>query len=354
MKKIKSLFATIVISSLLFSCNDKLKIAAPYKNITVVYGMLNKADTAHYIRIQKAFMDENQSALEMAQIADSNFYQSLNVVVREINASGVVINTLPLNRVDLLAEGYPKATGAFFNTPNFAFKFKYALSSANTYRIVITNALSGNIDSVETPIIENNLPISQFGITEWLRTNETINFVNIYTPNGSFDEIDYSINLPRNVGAAEIIVRFNWTDSNIVTGEATYKYADFNGFNVSLNSAQTNGSASTQNKNIYDFLKGIMGAPANSNTYRYMDSCDAYLWVAGKEYKRYNDLNQNKGGLTADEIKPLYTNVKGANVMGLVSTRTSVSKMQIPISLGTQDSLQSNSITRSLNIRFYK
>ena len=72
----------------LHSCSEDFEITAPYKDITVAYGILNITDTAHYIRIQKAFLDENKSAIDMAKVADSNFYAQLDVKVKEINKIG--------------------------------------------------------------------------------------------------------------------------------------------------------------------------------------------------------------------------------------------------------------------------
>lgn len=357
MKRIIPSLALIAGASSILSCNDKLNIAAPYKNITVVYGLLDIADTAHYIRIQKAFMDENQSAINMAKIADSSFYSALSVVMKEIGPSGNLISTIALNRVDLSDEGYTKDTGAFFNTPNYAYKFKYALNPSNQYRIVIKNIATGEVDSAISPVISDVGPISYFGVTEWQRTTETISFAKVLREDGKPDEINYGINIPANVGAAELAIRFNWTDSNIVTGTASHKYADFSSFTASKSIVPSTSSGQSfsftaQNKDIYDFLRNALGTPS-ANQYRYFDSCDMYLYVAGTEYQRYKELNANKGGLTADEIRPIYTNLRGLNVMGLFSTRAKTKRLQMPFGESTKDSIATNALTRDLNIRFY-
>jgi hypothetical protein len=354
MKKIIQSILLLASASGLASCNEKLNIAAPYKNITVVYGLLNRADTAHYVRIQKAFMDENQSAIDMAKIADSNFYNSLSVVVKELTSAGSLVTTIPLAKVDLAIEGFPKATGAFFNTPNYAFKFKHPLNAAYTYRLVITNTQTGNVDSANTNIINNDDP-SKFGIREWKSGLYQLSFEQVIRENGKMDETSFDADIPNSAGATELILRFNWTDSNIITGVSTKKYADFNSFSLSGNfnpGVSTNVTFITQNKNFYDFLADAMGKPENANQYRFMDSCDMILYVAGIEYQRYRDLNSNKGGVTADEIRPLYTNIKGKDVIGLFTTRTFTQKLQIGLTKDTRDSLRSNSITRDLNIRF--
>ena len=357
MKRIIPSLALIAGASSIISCNDKLNIAAPYKNITVVYGLLDIADTAHYIRIEKAFMDENQSAIDMAKIADSSFYSALSVVMKEIGPSGNILNTISLNRVDLTNEGYTKDTGAFFNTPNYAYKFKYPLNAGNQYRIVIKNTATGEVDSAISPVISDAGPITYFGVTEWQRSTETISFAKVLREDGKPDEIDYGINIPANVGAAELAIRFNWTDSNILTGAATHKYADFSSFTASKSIAPSTTSSQSfsfiaQNKDVYQFLRDALGTPS-ANQYRYFDSCDMYLYVAGTEYQRYNDLNANKGGLTADEIRPIYTNLRGLNVMGLFSTRAKTKRLQMPFGEATKDSIATNSLTRDLNIRFY-
>jgi hypothetical protein len=80
------------------SCSEDFKIAAPYKNIMVATGLLNMGDTAHYIRIQKAFMDENKSAIDMAKVSDSSFFAPgvLDVSIKEFNLNNSLLNTTPL------------------------------------------------------------------------------------------------------------------------------------------------------------------------------------------------------------------------------------------------------------------
>ncbi len=358
MKKITFALAAITSSALLFSCNDKLNIAAPYKNITVVYALLNQADTAHYIRIQKAFMDENQSGIDMAKEADSSFYKDLSVSIKELNKAGQVLTTIPLSKVDLGLEGYPKEAGAFFNTPNFAYKFKKSLNQDNTYRLIIKNNNTGNVDSAETPII-NTRDSAFFNVVEWRSgSSQRIAFPKTMTPEGKLLETNYSLNIPSNVGAAQLILRFRWMDSNTTAGTGVYKTADFTNFSQikpltpSTTSNQSYG-VFTQNINLYDFIRSSLGANPGPNQYRYLLACDMILYAAGIEYKVYNDFNSYKGGLTADEIRPVYTNIKGTDVRGLFSTRTFVQKLSVPFSDDTKDSIQNyNPATKDLHIRF--
>ena len=56
------------------SCNHKLEVNAPWKDITVVYGLLDQNDTVHYLKITKAFLGAGD-ALSFARIPDSSNYQ---------------------------------------------------------------------------------------------------------------------------------------------------------------------------------------------------------------------------------------------------------------------------------------
>src|SRR5438552_1913003 len=105
---VKRLLLLLPLVGLLSSCSEDFEVSAPYKPITVIYGMMDIGDTAHYIRIQKAFLDEHKSALDMALDPDSNFYPSLEVHLKELNDTGrgaLVFADEILPRVDLNNEG---------------------------------------------------------------------------------------------------------------------------------------------------------------------------------------------------------------------------------------------------------
>ncbi len=83
--------------ALLSACSTELEINAPYKNITVVEGLLNMRDSINFIKINKGFLGEGD-ALVYAQIPDSNEWSSDAIeyarVVRRRN--GQVLGTYEL------------------------------------------------------------------------------------------------------------------------------------------------------------------------------------------------------------------------------------------------------------------
>ena len=89
MRKAYSILTVLAAILFITACNNKLNVLSPYKNVTVVYGLMDQSDTAHYIRVNKAF-EGNGNAYTMAQQFDSSYYPAnqLNVQLQCVNISG--------------------------------------------------------------------------------------------------------------------------------------------------------------------------------------------------------------------------------------------------------------------------
>ena len=77
----KKLLYFLLLGSMLSSCSNDFEVSAPWKEVPVAYALLSPKDSAHYVRIEKAFLDPNVSALEIAQIADSLYYPENDIAV---------------------------------------------------------------------------------------------------------------------------------------------------------------------------------------------------------------------------------------------------------------------------------
>ena len=332
-----------------YSCSEDFEVAAPYKEITVVYGILDTRNAAQYIRVQKAFMDESKSAVVMAREADSNFYRGLTVQMRELNGSAVV-STFNLDRVDLTNEGFPKDTGAFFNSPSIAYKTTQQLNPARNYRLVVTNTETGRVDSAETEVIDSNR--NSFGVVQLdLQSNYFINFSRstsnfLLTPTGLTSATPF----PASIKMMEAMMRFHVIDRNTVTGVETERTYDFI-------FARTDSTASNwprieaANSSFYSFLASELG-PAPTNIQRYLDSPDVFIYAGTRELLSYQFFTQAQGGLTGDQVRPIYTNIKSkdGNALGLFAARTMRVSLEVPIAVIVIDSLRSNPLTTNLNI----
>ena len=353
------LFAAAVLFS---SCSEKFDVAAPYKDITVAYGYLDMADTAHYVRIQKAFLDENKSAVDMARVADSSFFSDIEVRIDRYSAIGSshsFVNSIPLARVDLNAEGYPKQPGAFFNAPNYAYKFTDALDQAYIYRLKIIHKGSGNIDSADAPIINNSRVGTSGGFYVSLLDNSDENLHGLqffstianrgFTIDAMYSPVTgYDYNGEQSPAQiAQAIIRFNWVDSNAITSAKTYHSYDFDAGYVHLSNKTI--SFPLKNQTLFNAIAtGLGTAPAN--TYRLFEPCDLTIYLSTSDYSKYQQAMLFQGtGLTASEISPVYTNVKGKDALGLFTSRASRTG-KIIIGDMTVDSLRLNPMLERVKI----
>ena len=353
-------FIAIVTLFSIASCSTKFNIAAPYKNITVIYGMLDQSDTAHYIRIEKAFLSNTKSAITMAQTWDSSYFGSLNVRIARINQLGGVYDTIHLTRVDLDLEGYPKQPGAFFTAPNYAYKFTNVLDPNYTYRLIVSNPVTGEVDSAETPVIVDTDP-TIFNVSDIDDTglnHAGLDFHSVIISNqdmlsfsGSYvAPVNFSFNGQTSpVAVSEFVIGFNWVDSNIQTHVKSYHSSnDDLGFQAL--SAQNIFTYNLNNIDMYSAVKSALGT-APANTIRLLGLCSLSAYMSTYDYSLYEQNALTQGtGLTGNNIEPSYTNIKGANVLGLFTSKGTRSGY-INIDYTTVDSLIASPILTGANLQ---
>jgi hypothetical protein len=102
-----------------------------------------------------------------------------------------------------------------------------------------------------------------------------------------------------------------------------------------------------ENKAFYNALVSALGAPA-SNIVRRVDTPDLLILAGGQVLKTYVDVNSAQGGITFDQIKPIYTNFSGDDVMGIISTRVTKKMIGIPYTESTFDSIINGQYTKNL------
>ena len=359
MKKIfSSLFAAAAL--LMSSCSEKFEVAAPYKDITLVYGFLDMGDTAHYIRIQKAFLDENKSAVSMAQSADSNFFNDINVRIERYRAFGTntYVDSIHLNRVDMTQEGYPKEAGTFFTAPNYAYKFTDALNPQYIYRLKVVHKSTGAIDSADAPVIDLAVTAFKVPIIDDNMTNlagmrftsvlpsRHFDFGGIYVPTPGYNFKGES----NPVRVAQAFIRFNWDDSDINTKLRTPHSYDMDAGLIAVNQSNNAFEYEISNNSLYAAISLGMGT-APANIVRLINRCDISVYLSTSDYADYrNALLIQGNGLTGSEISPVYTNIKGNNVLGLFTSR---GKHSGPVTIvgQTVDSLVASQMLKHTNLK---
>lgn len=350
----KFLLALCALALCLGSCSEDFDVAAPYRQITVIYGILDVRNPAQYIRVQKAFMDENGSAVDMSQQPDSSLYPegSLRVQIRELDSTGINVTTtfpdLPRVDLNLEAEEFRKAAGDFFGAPSYAYKFTGTLNPARRYRLVVTNTSTGRVDSAETEVI--NPDRSAFELLQ-------IDLVSDYKINFSITDATTQLRfnrLPATAKILEAVMRFHVINRNTTSGVETRDSFDFTFARADTTQGIFPPRLEASNLSFYSFLAGALGdAPANVE--RYLDSPDVLVYAGTRDLLNYSLFTNATGGLTGDQVRPTYTNIRsnsgGGDALGLFAGRTVRIALEVPIAAIVFDSLARNSQTDGLNIK---
>jgi hypothetical protein len=139
-------------------------VNAPWKEETIVTGLIDPNDTVHYLRIHKAFLDPNRNALVVAQIRDSLFHDILRTSVWvEIRKNGIREDSLPCYPFDSVI---PDGGGIFSDTLRL-YRFysplingKRMLDSSAEHRLQIVTPYGQRVSASTYPIgFTNSLPI---------------------------------------------------------------------------------------------------------------------------------------------------------------------------------------------------
>ena len=339
MKKLLVLFAALAV---LTSCDDNFKVGADYKEITVIYGLLDDGlpTDDHYIKVTKGFFSETEDNLLLARVADSIYFKDISVKVEEF-FNGSLTNTFNAMLVDLttLPDPIIKRNGVFVDSPNYAYHFNADLDPDRTYKLTVTNNQSGKVMTGETTIIDTDPNI--FKVIRPFAVTSVLDFAD------PARKYNFKWRGPKSAAMYDILLRFYYNEENLTTNITTKKSVDLPLARF-INASATNMSTDVDNSVFYSLLTANIGA-GGSNIVRQVDTPELFIVAGDTEIKQYVDVNNAQGGLTNDQIRPVFTNLTGDDVLGLFSSRGTNRFGFINFSSETYDSIIGGNLTRNLN-----
>lgn len=309
MKRLFLLLLLISVSLLTFqSCETDFDVTAPYKDITVVYGLLSQNDSVHYIKINKAFIGEG-NALEYAQNADSsNYGNNLEVILREYS-NGNALRTLSFDTTTI----YNKEAGIFYAPKQVVYKSAFIVPKIDNleYHLEIRNKVTGSIITAQTPLI------SDFAV-ESPRPLRQVNFT-IESP----QRIKWSS--AKNGKRYNVSVRFWFDEVMAATNDTLPRYIDWNFSSVKSNSIQGGESLEILYvpTTFFTICKSLIpykeNSPISENAVsaRLANHVEFLFAVAGDDLNTYMEVNEPSSGIVQE--KPDYTNI--VNGIGIFSCR---------------------------------
>lgn len=302
----KTLLISLLVSLIMVfpSCETDFEVNADWEEITIIYGLLNQEDTAHYFRINKAFLGGN--ALEIAKIEDSSSYKNdLEVILEGWEGSTkkqtIVFDTTTISNKD---------TGTWYNPYMVVYKGVGELNEDYDYKLFVKNTKSGKEMTSETKLIHN------FTI-EKPNAGGKANF----NPDPEALPTKFSWKNGVNAMRYEPLLRFYYFEVPIGTTDTIPKFVDWNQATQTATSAAeveifVNGSA------FYTVIASKI-EPDFSGV-RLAGTVDYIVSAAGEEYDTYLNVNEPSTSLVQD--RPEYTNIN--NGFGLMSSRYQVNRIK--------------------------
>lgn len=333
-KRLLGLFLTFNLF-LHYSCNNDLDINADWKDVTVIFGLLNQNDSIHYIRVSKAFLGDGD-AMTFAQVYDSLYYESDIEVKLEEYLNGVLATTIILRDT----VGVPKDPGTFAYPNQKLYYTRAILKPAADYKLLVKNNKTGNLAYASTRLI------SGFELTRPLPTENVFGWVPL---NVAYPFQWKTAGIGR---LYEFIIRFNYGEKRLEAPfDSVGKFVEWNlGRQRSEFLVQgTTMGLNVETQRFYQFLNSSLlpynGDISAQNVERSTGRMDIIMNIASDDFTTYLDVNQPSNTIVQE--KPKFTNIE--NGIGIFASRFNFKKSNIALSPFTIDEMKNNPLTVNLN-----
>ncbi|MBK8340464.1 MAG: hypothetical protein IPK99_10945 [Flavobacteriales bacterium] len=147
---------------LLAACSTDLEVTAPYKEITVVYGLVSKTasngvdeQTRHYVKINKAFLGDGD-ALLYALVPDSSEYSDETLPPQDRYVEDVD-NGAQYPLIDTLM---PRDPGVFNSPLHKMYYFDASINQDHAYKVVLR--VKGTTIEATAPAVNNITYVTGF------------------------------------------------------------------------------------------------------------------------------------------------------------------------------------------------
>jgi hypothetical protein len=306
------------------ACSTDVELYADYKDIPIVYGLIDVTQDTNYIRINRAFSGSNESSVnanEVALIEDScNYPGKLDAKIYRykcVFGNNFVIDTLTddhgVNVLDTMTlhnkqEGvfYAPDQKVYYTTDKNFFKVNTA-NARYKYKLVVLK--QQDTISAETSLVggENfRIVTSMVGFAPNSQNFSKVKFV------GAENALVY-----------EVRMVFNYKEK-IHNGPMTDKQVSWSLGTVNVNDLDIENGSYSMNYSqtaLFTQLASKIGGDT-INAERYIGDFNIIVAAGGEEFYNYIQVNAPNGGF--NQTVPEYTNVHGG--FGVFSSRINIMK----------------------------
>ena len=338
----KLIFVSIFLA-FTFACSNEFEIADEWKNIPVVYALIDVNEEFNYFRIEKAFIDPETSAITIAGIADSLYYGP-EIVARVTNLRNN--NIVDLERINLEEEGFGRMDPIFADSPNIGYKLR--VSDLNIERN----------DELQFDLIAANDEILTTAKTTVVGEHELVSGRPV-NPIKIPYERDVSFGVRSTEQAAvfyDLRVIINYEES--FQSDPTVRVPKRLVWLVEKGNPRTRSSSSgfstqtifkVEGIDFYRYLQNNI--PQDATVSRFFTGIDLQYDGGGQELFDYINIGQANTGITSNQVIPSYTNFDN-DAVGVFSSRITARNEDIfNLNTAARDSLRDGIFTRELNFQ---
>ena len=316
---------------LMTACSKDFNSNAPYKDATIVYGIINADDNVQYVKIYKGFLTDG-NAYEAAQIYDSLYYFDKITVELEEYSNGRLVSRHVLDTTTAI----PRDLNGDMAAPEqMLYVINQPINPENTYKLVITNNQSGRVVTAETSIVGETMITSP--------STQTVDITHTTT-----NSIKYKA--AANAAAYTIVQTFNYIEKSKITGAITRK---------SLRRSITPSPTTSTNYQyvpyaLYEFICSSLEVDNTVNRYLLLDSCVCIeVWAVNEPFYNYVQTSTISSSVVLDHL--VYTNIQCEDddrVFGFFGSRRSVLNAY-RLNQTSQDMIVSGINSRKFNFHYW-
>jgi len=317
--------------ALLSGCTNDIDLEAPGEEVPVVYGLLSARDTAHYLRIERAFRTQGGDAETLAQQAGTLYFTDITVLL-ENQQTG---QQFPLQRVDGAEEGYPRQDGPFAQAPNYLYKITDEVinfSGGELVRLLIernNDVFATAQTTILSPLEPSlNSPFSPINMAY----ERQVRFAWGHGLNVGIFQVQLIVQIREEISAGQ------WEDRRLtwMLDEALLPDDDV-----------TRSSITVLGEQFYRFLANTLaGEPPVRRQFMGMA---LEVIAGGSELAEARQIDQANAGLTAAQFIPEYSNISGG--VGVFSSRAQLQRTALRLNGPSLDSLREGQLTQDLNFQ---
>lgn len=319
MKKLTVVLAVVLIIAGLSSCETDFDVTAEWKDIPVVYGLLDQNDSVHYVKVNKAFLGDG-NLLEYAQNQDSSLYDDIKVIMEEIDDGelrrAIQMDTATIHNKDSGAFFYPDQILYTTGTENAIY-----LNKNYSYRLKVIDKPTNNVKASASTNLVHGMVLTQPRITP----NMEVHF-----PDYGTKSVEWlsAVNGTR----YQVKIYFNY-EERMKNGNTVRRTLTWNPFEVQQIKDTTGGKemkTAFENEAYYDFIAENVPYEDTDKeeqvNLRVAKNFTFEVSVASQVFDKYMEIYQPSESIV--QYRPEYTNI--SNGIGLFSSRTAVSRTFAP------------------------